>query len=253
MSSWVLAFVVFAVILGGSFGGMLLRNVLPAHHLVEDSKDLVRLGTGVIGTIGALVLCLLIASAKTSYDTQGSQVRELTANIILLDRLLAEYGPEANAARDALRSSIVPLVDQIWRKGSSGVTPKMPFEPTAMGEAAFHKVQELSPRDDNQRALQARAIQVFADLAHTRLLLFAQTDNPIPTPFLVVLVFWLTIIFASFSLFTRPNATVIAALLIFALSASGAIFLILELSQPFSGLMQVSSAPVRNALAPLGS
>ena len=158
MSSWVLAFVVFAVILGGSFGGMLLR--LPV--LAEDSKDLVRLGTGVIGTISALVLGLLIASAKTSYDTQRSQVRELTANIILLDRVLAEYGPEANAARDALRRSITPLVDQIWR-GSSGVTATTPFEPTATIEEALHKVQELSPRDDNQRALQARAIQVFAD------------------------------------------------------------------------------------------
>ena len=245
MSSWVLALVVFAVILGGSFGGMLLR--LPV--LAEDSKDLVRLGTGVIGTISALVLGLLIASAKTSYDTQRSQVRELTANIILLDRVLAEYGPEANAARDALRRSIAPLVDQIWREGSSGVTATTPFEPTATIEEAFHKVQELSPQNDNQRALQARAIQVFADLAHTRLLLFAQTDNPIPKPFLVVLVFWLTIIFASFSLFTRPK--VVAALFIFALSTSGAIFLILELGQPFSGLMRISSAPLRNALAPL--
>ena len=193
----------------------------------------------------------LIASAKTSYDTQRSQVRELTANIILLDRVLAEYGPEANAARDALRRSITPLVDQIWR-GSSGVTATTPFEPTATGEEALHEVQELSPQNDNQRALQARAIQVFADLAHTRLLLFAQTDNPIPKPFLVVLVFWLTIIFASFSLFTRSNTTVVAALIIFALSTSGAIFLILELGQPFSGLMRISSAPLRNALAPLG-
>jgi len=136
VSSWVLAFVVFAVILGGSFGGMLLR--LPV--LAEDSKDLVRLGTGVIGTISALVLGLLIASAKTSYDTQRSQVRELTANIILLDRVLAEYGPEANAARDALRRSITPLVDQIWR-GSSGATATTPFEPTATIEEAFHKVR----------------------------------------------------------------------------------------------------------------
>ena len=249
MSSWVLAFVVFAVILGGSFGGMLLR--LP-DQLAEDSKDLVRLGTGVIGTISALVLGLLIASAKTSYDTQRSQVRELTANIILLDRVLAEYGPEANAARDALRRSITPLIDQIWREGSSGVTATTHFEPNATVEEAFHKVTDLSPQNDNQRALQARAIQVFADLAHTRLLLFAQTDNPIPKPFLVVLVFWLTIIFASFSLFTRPNTTVVAALFIFALSASGAIFLILELGQPFSGLMRISSAPLRNALAPFG-
>ena len=121
-----------------------------------------------------------------------------------------------------------------------------------MAEAAFYKLQELSPQNDTQRSLQGRAIQVSTDLAQTRMLLFAQKDSPIPAPFLAVLVFWLTIIFASFSLFARPNATVIGFLFIFVLSAAGAIFLILELSQPFSGLMQISSAPLRNALGSLG-
>ena len=252
MSPLALSCVVFAVILVGTLVGMLLRKALPGHHLAEESKDVVRLGTGLVATISALVLGLLIASAKSSYDTESSQIKQMTTNIILLDRLLAQYGPEAGTARELLRRSIGPLVDRIWRENSSSAAPATPFEPTAMAEAAFSKIQELSPQSDAQRSLQARAIQVSTNLAQTRLLLFAQTDSPIPAPFLAVLVFWLTIIFASFSLFARPNATIIAFLLIFALSAAGAIFLILELSQPFSGLMQISSAPLRNVLQPLG-
>ena len=251
MSPLALSSVVFAVILAGTFAGMLLRTVLPGHHLAGDTKDVVRLGTGLIATIGALVLGLLIASAKSSYDSESSQVKQLTANVILLDRLLAQYGPDAGSARDQLRRSIAPSVARIWGEKSPSAAPNAPFEPNAMAEAAFAKIQELSPQNDSQRSLQARAVQVSTDLAKTRLLLFAQKDNPIPVPFLAVLVFWLTIIFASFSLFARPNAIVIGSLVLFALSAAAAIFLILELSQPFSGLMQISSAPLSNALGSL--
>lgn len=121
-----------------------------------------------------------------------------------------------------------------------------------MGRGKSAKMLELSPQTEAQRALKARAVQLATDVAQTRLALFVQSDNSIPMPFLVVLVFWLTIIFASFSLFSRLNPTLIAMLFVFALSASGAIYLILEMGQPFSGLMQISSAPLRNALAPLG-
>jgi hypothetical protein len=121
-----------------------------------------------------------------------------------------------------------------------------------MGRGKSAKMLELSPQTEAQRALKARAVQLATDVAQTRLALFVQSDNSIPMPFLVVLVFWLTIIFASFSLFSRLNPTLIAVLFVFALSASGAIYLILEMGQPFSGLMQISSAPLRNALAPLG-
>jgi hypothetical protein len=121
-----------------------------------------------------------------------------------------------------------------------------------VADDAYAKIQGLSPQNDGQRTLKAQAIQATTDLTQTRLLLFEHADRSLPMPFLVVLVFWLGIIFASFSLFSPLNPTLIAALFVFALSASGAIFLILELSQPFSGLMQISSAPLRNALAPLG-
>jgi len=117
---------------------------------------------------------------------------------------------------------------------------------------SFAKLQQLTPQNDAQRSFKDRAVQVSTELAQIRILLFAQADNSIPMPFLVALVFWLTIIFASFSLFAEPNGIVIGSLFIFALSAAGAIFLVLELNEPFAGLMQISSAPLRNALPPLG-
>jgi len=252
VSPIVLASIAFLVIMGGVLLGAVLRNALPGHHLADDAKDVVRLGTGLVGTIAALVLGLLIASAKNSFDTQSSQVRQTTASIVVLDQILAQYGPEARAARELLRGAIDPLVERIWRENRTGSAKAAPFAPGAGAQSTYAKILALSPQDDVQRALKDRAVQVATDLAHDRLLLFEQADDAIPMPFLAVLVFWLTIIFASFSLFSRLNPTVVAALVVVALSASAALFLILEMNQPFAGLMQISSAPLRNALAPLG-
>jgi hypothetical protein len=252
MSAIALSCIALACISAGALLGMFLRNTLAGHHLSGDAKDVVRLGTGLIGTIAALVLGLLIGSAKSSYDTQSTQIKQMTANIILLDRFLEEYGPEAGAVRNLLRRGVVILADRMWRENNSDPAKAAPFEASAASEAFYLKLQELSPQNDFQRSLQARAIQLSTDIAQARLLLFAQMGNSIPMPFLVVLIFWLTIIFASFSLFAQPNAIVIGSLFIFALSAAGAIYLVLELGQPFEGLMQISSAPLRNALAPLG-
>ena len=253
MSATALSFVVLACIFGGVLFGLFLRNALPEQHLSADAKDVVRLGTGLIGTIAALVLGLLIASAKSSFDTQSAQIKQMTAQVVLLDNLLAQYGQEADATRALLRPVVAVMADRVWRESSSGSAQAAPFQASLQSETFFAKLHQFAPTNDTQRSLKDRAIQVSTDLAQTRLLLFAEADNSLPMPFLLVLVFWLTIIFASFSLFAQPNAVVIGSLFVFALSAAGAIFLILELNEPFSGLMQISSVPLRNALAPLGS
>jgi hypothetical protein len=243
----------FACILGGTFLGMFLRKKLPEHHLTGDTKDVVRLGTGLIGTIAALVLGLVIASANGTYQTQSSQVQQLTANIVLLDRTLAQYGPEADSARNLLRSAVASMADRIWRENGSDTGKAEPFDASTAALSFYDEILKLSPRNEAQRSLQARAIATANGLAQTRLLLFANAGATIPMPFLVVLISWLAIIFTSFSLFADSNATTVVALCIFALSASAAIFLILELSQPFTGLMAISSEPLRNALTPLSS
>jgi hypothetical protein len=244
---------VFACVLGGTILGAFLRNKLPERHLSGATKDVVRLGTGLIGTIAALVLGLLIASANTTYQTQNSQIQQLTANIIVLDRTLAQYGPETDLVRNLLRRAVPAVADRIWRESGSESAKAVPFEASGAGLSFYDEILKLTPQNDTQRSLQARSIDAAQDLAKTRLLLFAEAGMTIPMPFLVVLVSWLVIIFGSYSLFADNNATTIIALSIFALSASASIFLILELSQPFTGLMMISSEPLRNALAPFGS
>ena len=251
MSALNLTFVAFAFIFGGALLGMLLRAVLPEPHLNADSKDVVRLGTGLLATLAALVLGLLIASAQSSFQTQSNQIKQITANIVLLDNLLARSGPQAQPLRPLLRGGIKTLVERLWREPNSSAAKAAPFEASAQSDLFFDKLLELTAENDGQRAMQARAIQIWVDLAQTRVL-FAQTDSAIPMPFLAVLVFWLAAIFVSFGLFARPNAMVVAALFVCALSATSAIFLILELGHPFSGLMEISSAPLSNVLAPLG-
>jgi hypothetical protein len=249
MSALAVSCLIFVLTLGGILVGALLRRTLPQHHLSKDSQDVVRLGVGLIATIAALVLGLLIAAAKSSFDTQSTQVTQITADIILLDNLLAQYGPEGRPIREKIRSIIDPFADRLWREREASAAK--PFEFDASSEKTYLEIQALSPQNDLQRSLQTRAAQLSTDLVQTRLILFAESDNAIPTPFLAILVLWLIIIFASFSLFSALNATVFTCLSLFALSASCAIFLILELSHPFSGLMMISSAPLRHALGPL--
>jgi hypothetical protein len=251
MSPSSLALIAFACIFGGSLLGVFLRNRLPGHHLESDTKDVVRLGAGLIATIAALVLGLLIGSANSTFESRNGQVKQLTANVLLLDTVLALYGPEADTARRLLRRDLASFADRIWRENSSAGKPAT-FELTAAALQFETELLKLSPQNDAQRYFKTMATNASADLGKTRLLLFTNAGHSLPMPFLMVLISWLTIIFASFSLFANRNTTMIVALCIYAVSASAAIFLILELSQPFSGLLQISSEPLRNALAPLG-
>ena len=249
MSPLVLSAMTFAVILAGIILGTILRKALPQAHLDKESQDVVRLGAGLVATIGALVLSLLIASAKGTYDTKSSQVTQITADVILLDNLLAEYGPEAAPIRVGLRSSIGPFVDRIWREESA--RSNQPFSANAQAEQVYLSIHSLSPQNDFQRSLQARAEQVVTSLAQTRLLLFVESENHIPAPFIAILVFWLVIIFTTYSLFSQLNATGLVFLSLFAFCASCALFLILELNEPFTGFMHIPSNQLHNALAPL--
>jgi hypothetical protein len=250
MSPTSIAWIVLLCVFGGALLGVVLRLVLPAHHLTADSKDVIKLATGLTATMAALVLALLIAAAKSSYDVQRNELTQISANIILLDRVLAHYGPETREARDLLRHTVAGMIDRIWPENRSGVAELTPT--AASAEGFYDKIQELSPQNEVQRALQAQALKMSIDLGQVRWLLFEQGGRSIPMPFLVLLIFWMTIIFISFGLFAPPNGTVIATLFLCALSVSGAIFLILELDRPFGGLVQISSAPLRNAMAQLG-
>jgi hypothetical protein len=242
--------ITFACVFGGALAALLLHSLLPEEHLSTETKDVVKLGIALIATMAALVLGLLIASAKSTYDTRRNQLLQVSADILLLDRVLANYGAETKDARAMLQRSTAAALEQFWPANSD--RPATLDRKATSIEAVFSNIQQLSPHSEAQRFLQSQALTMALDLGRTRVLLFEQLGSSIPVPFLVVLVFWLSIIFASFGLFAPRNATVIAAFFVCALSVSGAIFLILELDQSFEGLLQVSSAPLRTALDQLG-
>jgi hypothetical protein len=244
-----IGWIVLTCVFGGALIGMAIRPLLPNPHLSTESKDVIKLAMALIATMSALVLALLINSAKSSYDAQRNEILQLSANVILLDRVLAHYGPETRETRDLIRLTATGMVNRIWPDENSQSERLIP---PAQAEEFFDKIQELSPQNEIQRSLQAQALKMSIDIAQTRFLLFEQGGRSIPMPFLILLIFWVSIIFLSFGLFAPPNSTVIAALFLCALSVSGAIFMILELDRPFGGLIQISSAPLRNAIAQLG-
>ena len=248
MNSIVILFIAFGGVFGATLLGVFLRAVLPEQHLSADSKDTVRLGIGVIATMAALVLGLLVTSAKSFYDSQSNELTQLSANVILLDRVLAHYGPETKEARDSLRAAVGRTLDLMLHQDQR----HSQMEPGAGGgDILYDKIQALSPQNEAQRALQAQASSMAIDLGKLRWLMIEQESGSASLPLLVLLVFWLAIIFASFGLFAPPNATVISTLFLCALSVSAAIYFIIEAYTPFQGLMQISSAPLRNALAHL--
>jgi len=244
--------IVLVCTFGGALLGVLLRSVLPAHHTNDASKDVVKLVTGLIATLAALVLGLLVASSKNSFDTVNEGFRESAAKIILLDRALAQYGPETKELRELVKAGFTSRVEQYFPKGQAGNSALHSPEATAKMEGLQQRLRALSPQNDTQRALQSRALELSDAVTQARWLAIAHEENSIPTPFLVVLVFWLAVMFTSFGLFAPRNAIAITVLFLGAISLSAAIFLIEELSDPLEGFIAISRAPMDRAIGYLG-
>ena len=251
MSPFAIASIVFVSLSASALLGMFLRGHVPVDHLSTESKDVVKLAMGLIATMAALVLGLLTASAKGSFDTWNNEVKQSAAKIILLDRTLAHYGPETKDTREVIRHLVAFRIAQTWPEEPSH-TGTLDSSATPAVEGIEQQIRALSPQNDTQRALQSKALQIMGDLLGTRWLLLAQAGNSTPGLFLVILTFWLSVLFASFGLFAPRNATVVAALLFCALSVAGSTFLILEMDQPLEGALKISSAPLRYALGHLG-
>jgi hypothetical protein len=249
MSIILIAVVLFAGLVGAALLGRHVHCYLPEDHLSADSRDAVKLAMGLVATMTALVLGLLVSSAKDGYDTKRSEVIQMAAKIAFLDRVLALYGPETAEARGELRAAITDAVWRIWptdRSGSAQLSPNQ-----QAGDALYLVVQRLSPHDDTQRALKVQVETLMVDLGQLRLLLVAQSIPSISKPMLIILISWLVVIFFGFSLIAPPNATTTLALVASAFSVACAIFLILELDHPFGGVIHIPSEPITSVLTRL--
>src|SRR5882724_2683136 len=252
ISSLTIGLISAGCIFGGALLGLLLQGLLPEPHLRDASKDTVKVVAGMIATLSALVLGLLVGSAKSSFDATNTAIIQNGAKIILLDRVLAAYGPETKDVREQLRRAVVAGIEMFWPEEKNVGSGMTGFERANAMEMIQAKLRELTPATDAQRQLLSQAQQIGGDMLQARWLLIEQAQSALPLPFLVVLLFWLTMLHLSFGLFAARNATVVTVLLISALSVSGAIFIILEMSHPLQGMIKVSSAPMRKALEHLG-
>jgi len=243
---------VFSIVVMAALVANYFRRFLPEQHLTADSRDTVKLGMGVIATLSALVLGMLVATAKSGFDSQTTLVQEMAANVMLLDRSLVRMGPQAADTRETLKKAVAISMQRMWPEGGGHTGHVDPADAKAPVEMLYDHISKFQPADDEQRAMKVRALEMTTELARERLRLVAQQDNPLSIPFLVVLIFWLVVLFGGYGLLAPRNPTVIIVLCISALSIAGALFLILELDSPFEGLMRVSSHPMQEALNSIG-
>ena len=252
MHSLTVGLISAGVIFVGALFGIWLQRLLPGHHMNKETQDVVKLSAGTVATLTALVLGLLVSSAKSAFDTMNAGVVQGSAKIIFLDRTLARYGPETKPAREQLKRSIAAGIETVWPAEKTGVSALTAFERANGMELVQEKLRGLTPQTDAQRQILGQAQQIVGDLGQSRWLLLEEAQIELPRSLLVILVFWLTLLFVSFGLFAPPNATAVTVLCVGACAVSAAIFLVLELSRPLDGIVKISSAPMWNALQHLG-
>ena len=252
MSTLTLSFIAAGCTVAGALAGVWLQARLPSHHLSEQAQDTVKVAAGVLATMCALVLGLLVSSAKNSYDVASANAALIGAKFIALNELLEEYGPETKPLRAKLKTVLTERIDSIWHPKSTGLSALLAIE-ASRGPALLQKsLSELVPKSDEQKMLLGELWTISGELRSDRLLLIEQQQEGLPPALLAVLILWLTLLFVSFGLFAPRNGTVIATLLVCASSVSSAIFLILEMSRPLEGLIKISSGPLENAVKLLG-
>jgi len=249
MNTITISLLVAVCIFAGGLAGLYLHRIVPRDHLTKDTQDVIRLGVGMLSVLASLVLGLLIATAKTSYDATDHAIRDYAAELALLNETLRDYGGPASVPRDVLRSYTERLLHDGWPTTGANAAGFQDDETGALLEHVREAIRALKPVDAEQKSLQGRAIETNIDLLRDRWLLIEQQGPSVQGVVVIILVSWVTVIFAGFGMNAPRNGTVVLTFLICSLAIGGAIFLILEMDRPLGGVMQISSWPLRNALA----
>jgi hypothetical protein len=250
VNALVLAFTTFFCTFSAALIATVIRGRLPAPHLSKESQDVVRLGIGLVATMTALLLGLVTAAARSTFDAQDVAIRNSGAAILTLDRHLARYGPDAEPIRDLIRRAIAARLEEIWHV-NGGIAALHAAGGAPPIEDIENRILALSPQNDSQRWFKSEALKLSQEIVKARWRVL-ESGGAVPVPFLVVVIFWLTVTFASFGLYAPRNATVVAVLFVAAVSVAAAVFLVLELDGPLDGFIRVSSRPMEYVLSQLG-
>jgi len=243
---------IIALLLGwAALLGTRISRRLPGHHLSADSKEAIKLATAVVGTLSALALGFLVASAKTAFDEAETELKTSAARLVLLDRVLAQYGPETAQARKKLTDVVQARINQSWG-GAAGEAIGTRAGDDLGVEPVQTILRALTPEDDVHRLLKTRALEISGAIAEAHWLVLETGNEGLPTAFLVVLTFWLIVIFLTFGLLSPYNGTVISIIVVCAVSVGGAVFIVNDMAHPYGGLIFVSDEPLRVALSRMG-
>jgi len=252
MTPLLLTLLVLVCTFGGALLGMWLRRVLPPHHFNDESRDVVRISIGLVVTMTALILGLVVSSAKSTFDAEDLAVKQSAADVLALDQTLKLYGSETLAIRQSVRQSVANRIAGTWPEVGASAPPEDHVRGDSSPEQVFAQILALKPATDPQRWLQSQALQLTSDLQQNRWLMMERQVSTAGRPFIFALTSWLVLIFVSFGLFAPRHATGIGALLTCSLSVAAAIFLIHEMQHPYQGMIKVSPEPLQFALSQIG-
>jgi hypothetical protein len=239
-----------ALVFVSGLAGLFLQVWRSEKEGADETRDLINRMTGLIATMSAIVLGLLIASANNFYTTQKAGLETVSARILQLDSVLRRFGPDAQPARDLLKDMITSSYERVWKTGSDALTIE---ETQAKWDAMFvilNRLRETTP--DARKFLLVKATDITTSINDQRLLMLLQLSNSLSWPFMTILVSWVCLLFFGFGTLARVNRAAVAGLAVGAVSVASAIFLIVELSRPYSGLLRLSPDPVLKAIDALG-
>jgi hypothetical protein len=244
---------VFLLACAGLWCGRSLAQRLPLEHLSAEARNSAQIGIGMIATLAALVMGLMVSSSKASFDECQAEVVRVATTMVLLDHALATYGGETGGARSEVSAIVEMTLKRIAPSGEFGIDEfQAPLSNLGLVNHLQATIMALTPASDAQRWFQSRAMTLTVDLAHERTLTVERGKRTIPNFVLVVVISWVALIFVGLGVFSVTNRTVFTALIVCAFAFASSIFLVLELDMPYSGLIAISGDPLRAVAAEVG-
>ncbi len=254
MSDESFALAVAVVVFAGAVMGLFLQRYLPEKYTTGPPRDAIGAVAGLLTLLSALVLGLMIWTAYGVYSGQNIAIQTLAAKILQLDFALTDYGPEASAGRAQLRQDLANTITRTWSDKQGGSESAARHFAAAI-ETLRHKegyLGSLDPSTDAQKQALAMATQTIESFGQARLQMSFALNNSVSFPLLYVVIFWVTGLFCGYGLMSRGNPMTVIVLAFGALAVGSAVYLILDLSSPYSGFFRASPAPLEQVLSFMG-